>query len=128
MGVLTKVLLIHRLFLFPLLYLATKGIRCYKADSFDLLPEHLSDLPEVPAFCKALKDVYMSMKIKYSHSFYLQRLLMNVVDPLYANKLSLFLLNNQASSITSLFDSICKKGLLEQAEEYWLAGLAELGE
>jgi hypothetical protein len=68
------------------------------------------------------------MKIKYSHSFYLQRLLMNVVDPLYANKLSLFLLNNQALSITSLFDSICKKGLLEQAEEYWLAGLAELGE
>lgn len=122
-GILTKVFLIHRLFLFPLLFLATKGVKCYKADSFDLLPEYLSALPDVPAFCNTLKDIYISMDIKYSKNFYLRRLFMNVIDPLYVNKLSLFSLNSQTASINSLFDSISAKGLFDQAEKYWLTGL-----
>lgn len=127
-GVLTKVLLIHRLFLFPLSYLATKGIRCYKADSFDALPEYLPGFPSVHDFCKTLTDVYLSMEIKYSHRFVLRRLLMSVVDPLFTNKFSLLLERDQAMSITRLYDSMCGKGLFEQVEEYLFSGLAEMGD
>ncbi len=127
-GILTKVLLIHRLFFFPLLYLATKGIRCYKADSFDLLPEYFSGFPGIPAFCTTLKELYISMDIKSSHCFKLRRLLMNIADPLFINNVTLRIKRDQAMSIISLYDLINQRGLFRELEEYLSAGLANAGE
>lgn len=123
-GVLTKILIIHRLFFFPLAYLATQGITCYKADSFDLLPEYLSGFPGIPAFCRTLKELYMSMDIKYSNCFRMRRLLMNIVDPLFINNVSLRLKSDQALSVHRLYDSISQRGLFKELEGYLSAELA----
>ena len=125
-STLTKVLLVHRLFLFPVFYLAMKGITCYKADSFDLLPKYLKNTSHIVAFCESLKDIYRDMAIQYSHAFRLRRFFMSVADPQFVNNISLRLGGKQSASIARLFDLISRQGIFEEVEHYWSLGLTEL--
>lgn len=125
---LAKVHLLHRVFVFPFRYLAIKGITCYKADSFDLLPRYFKKEPNILTFCKSLKEIYRGMTIQCSHAYRLRRFFMNVLNPKFVNNLSLRLGSKQTASIERLFDSIDKKGLFEETERYWSLGMAELKE
>jgi hypothetical protein len=106
--------------------LATKGVRCYKADSFDLLPKYMEEEFGIDEFCSSLKEIYKTMSIQYSHCFWLRRMLMNMVDPTIVNSVSLKITRKQVYSINELFDRILSRGLFEKAEEYWMKGSKEL--